>query len=196
MDIQIAAGSTLPNPAAGYRTLFINTEDSNILSWKNSDGTIERFSEDMDMDCCACEISKVLAEAAACAVKSGKWDETDFKDWITQGYNVKVVETDDGDGNKTCEVTVGPKTADIPPTELAIIPADNTIVVAATKQFYPQFTPANTTDQSVIWISSDPSKATVSAAGLVTGVALGVATIYAYSVADNAISASRVITVS
>jgi len=197
MDIIIAAGSTLPTPQPGYKTLFINTEDNNILSWKDSNGVVTRFGGQSDGDdCCACDIAKIQANAWACALKSGVVTPAQYNAWILQGVKVTETKTDDGQGNTTCEVAIGPQTPIVVPTELAIIPADDTLSVAATLQLYPQFTPLNTTNQGVIWISSNPAIATVSPTGLVTGVALGAATIYAYSVADNTISASRLITVS
>jgi len=197
MDIIIAAGSTLAIPPAGYKTLFINTEDSNILSWKDSAGVVTRFGgQDDGGDCCACDIATIQAKAWSCALESGVVTAEQYNTWIAQGVKVTETKTDDGQGNTTCEVVIGPQTPNIVPTAIAIIPADNTLAIAGTKQFYPQFTPLNTTNQAVVWTSSDVTKATVDATGLMTGVAAGVTTLTLYSVADMSILASRVITVS
>lgn len=51
-------------------------------------------------------------------------------------------------------------------------PAGN-LAVAATKQITNVFTPANATDKRVTYASSNTGRATVSATGLVTGVAAG-----------------------
>ena len=108
MNVPIAAGSTLATPTGG-RTLFINTEDGNILSWKHPDGTVTRFSEGMTADCCACEIAKSIADAMSCGLKNGTVTPTEYSAWILQGVNVHVQETDDGNGNKTCNVDIGTK---------------------------------------------------------------------------------------
>jgi uncharacterized protein YjdB len=55
-------------------------------------------------------------------------------------------------------------------------------------------TPANATNKTVVWTSNNPSVATVSATGLVTGIGVGTATITA-STADGGLMANCVITV-
>jgi uncharacterized protein YjdB len=55
-------------------------------------------------------------------------------------------------------------------------PAGN-LAVAGTKQITNVFTPANATDKRVTYASSNTGRATVSATGLVTGVAAGAVTI-------------------
>jgi hypothetical protein len=50
-------------------------------------------------------------------------------------------------------------------------------------------------DQAVIWKSSDPTKATVSSSGLITGVAAGTSNVTATSVADGSLVATCVVTV-
>lgn len=60
-------------------------------------------------------------------------------------------------------VTVAPKTANV--------------AVGATQQLTPTVAPANATNKAVTYTSSDATKASVNASGLVTGVAAGQATI-------------------
>lgn len=106
MDIQITAGSALTPPPAGYKTLFINTEDGNLLSWMDSSGTITRFT-DGDADCCACEIAKDYADAISCALKKGILTDIQVKSLMNLGFTITSNSTDDGAGNKTCTVTFG-----------------------------------------------------------------------------------------
>lgn len=59
-----------------------------------------------------------------------------------------------------------------------VTPATATLTVAApTRQLATAFTPANSSDKRLTYVSSDPTKATVSATGLVTRVANGTTTI-------------------
>lgn len=68
------------------------------------------------------------------------------------------------------------------------------LVVGATSQLTAVPTPTNANGK-VTWASSDPTKATVSATGLVTGVAAGNATITATSATDDTVTATRAVTV-
>lgn len=65
----------------------------------------------------------------------------------------------------------------VPVTGVALLPADASIVKDATKKLKVIFSPENATDKAVTFASSDTSKATVDANGVVTGVAAGSATI-------------------
>ena len=60
-----------------------------------------------------------------------------------------------------------------------LTPATLTIAVSATSQLTKQILPSDATVQTVTYVSSNPAKATVSAGGLVTGVAAGTTTITA-----------------
>lgn len=110
MDVQIVAGSTLTPPAAGYKTLFINTEDGNILSWMDSAGTITRFTDnDNDTTECACEIAKISAQAWSCALEKGIITSAEYAALVLQGMNISVTATDDGAGNTSTVINIGPK---------------------------------------------------------------------------------------
>jgi hypothetical protein len=203
MDILIAAGSSMPNAPTGQVTLFINTEDNNILSYINDAGVIFRYNagDSSMLDCCSCEIAKQMAEAIACSLKSGMITATEAGDLITLGFSVSTTESDDGQGNKTCTVNYGASQGNIPPVSLAIFPLTDAFILPPippnpTQQYIPIFTPLNTTDQSVIWVSSNPAVATIDAAGLMSVVGIGTTTIYVYSVANPLIFASLPITVS
>ena len=61
---------------------------------------------------------------------------------------------------------------------ISTTPATQTLTVAApTIQLVTAFTPSDSTNQNLTYVSSDPTKATVSATGLVTRVANGTTTI-------------------
>lgn len=195
MDIQVAAAASIPTPASGYRTLFVNT-DTGLLTFKYDDGTLHLFSDvDGDAECCACLISKDYTDGILCALKSGMLKASDFQALINLGFTANVTETDDGAGNKTCNVTLGSNaSAVVDPSALGIIPNVVSFSHLSNQQYYGQFTPLNTTDQGINWISSDPTKATVNSSGLVTGVAAGTIRLYAYSQANNTIVGTKDIT--
>jgi hypothetical protein len=86
------------------------------------------------------------------------------------------------------------RAAYVAPTSVTIAPASVSIAVAATQQLTSTVAPAGAY-QGVTWSSSDPTKATVSATGLVTGVAIGSAVITATSVSDPTKTATRNVTV-
>lgn len=67
-------------------------------------------------------------------------------------------------------------------TGVSMSKSADTLIVGTTDLLYANIVPANATNKSVTWSSSNTSKATVSANGLVTGVATGSAVISATSV--------------
>lgn len=81
--------------------------------------------------------------------------------------------TVDGGFTATCAVTI----TNVAVEGVAFDPETATVSVDATTTLKPVFTPQNATDKTGTWKSSDETKATVSDAGVVTGVAEGTATI-------------------
>lgn len=79
-------------------------------------------------------------------------------------------------------------------TSISAAPATVTLAVAATQQIANTFTPTNASNQVVSYGSSDATKATVSATGLITAVATGSATI-TVTTADGAKTDTVVVTV-
>jgi chitodextrinase len=67
-------------------------------------------------------------------------------------------------------------------------------LVSASETLVPTISPVSATNQNVVWKSTDPSIATVSASGLVTGIKKGTATITATSV-NGLFSASASVTI-
>ena len=80
-------------------------------------------------------------------------------------------------------------------TGISSTPATVTLAVAATRQIVNTFTPSDATNKAVTYVSSNPSKATVSATGLITAVATGSATITVTTV-DGGFTDTVVVTVS
>ncbi|MBQ7654801.1 MAG: Ig-like domain-containing protein, partial [Clostridia bacterium] len=80
-------------------------------------------------------------------------------------------------------------------TGLEIYPGDSAILVGGTVQLTAVITPANASNPAVTWTSSDTSIATVSNAGLVTGVTTGSVTITATSVDDNTVYDTVTVTI-
>ena len=82
-----------------------------------------------------------------------------------------------------------------PITAVAVAPATSTGAVGSTVQLTATPTPASAA-KAVTWTTSDATKATVSATGLVTRVATGTATITATSKADPSKKGTSAITIS
>lgn len=116
MDIIVAAGSLLPNPPVGSVTLFINSEDNNILSYKDNSGRVWRYNGNDDGDPSgevgkgfAYKIAKKMVDGMAEGLENGTLDPADYQTFISNGLNVKVKETDSGNGTKTYDINIGPR---------------------------------------------------------------------------------------
>ena len=114
---------------------------------------------------------------------------------VAPGTATITVTTTDGGFTDTCQVTVTAATVPVSGVTLSQNQASlyynrtpNTLTLTAT------VAPANATNQNVTWASSDPSVATVDAAGKVTAVAPGTATITATTV-DGGFTAICTVTV-
>jgi uncharacterized protein YjdB len=77
-------------------------------------------------------------------------------------------------------------------TGVSMSPTSATIAVNNTRQLAATIAPANATNTSVTWSSSNNSVATVNASGLVTGIAAGTATITVRSVDGNKTATSAI----
>lgn len=82
---------------------------------------------------------------------------------------------------------------EVVPTAITLDKETVSVATGATEQLTATVTPENAVDKSVTWSSSNESIATVSAAGLVTGVAAGSATITAKT--SNNLEATSAVTV-
>lgn len=181
-NIPIAAGSALPNPPAGEATLFINTEDDNILSLKLPDGTVRRYSEANLDDCCSCEIAKNIADQIMCAFSSGIITATEFGVIMGTGISVTSTKGTDTDGNSFCKVEIGTKNIPVTgmsidgPGSIGLLCAGSIVQLSAT------VLPANASNKKVKWFSSNLAVVTVDInTGLVTQTGTGSAVITAYT---------------
>lgn len=82
----------------------------------------------------------------------------------------------------------------VPATGVTVTPATTSLAVGATRQLTGTVLPADATDKSGAWTTSDATKATVSSTGLVTGVATGTATI-TFTSTDGAFTGSTAATI-
>lgn len=182
-DILIAPGSTMPAAPAGEVTLFLNTENNNVLSYINDAGAIFVYnSGDTSVleECCSCEIAKKWISAVTCALESGMLTATQFGTITNQGLIVTSTEVvDAGTGAKTCTVEIGPKlTVEIPITATGIsVEGDvykHTIDnIGDTYQIPAVTIDPLTSPQGVTYYSTNVSFGTVNSTGLVTRVSAG-----------------------
>ncbi|WFO16753.1 Ig-like domain-containing protein [Cellulophaga baltica 4] len=103
-----------------------------------------------------------------------------------------TVTTEDGDFTATSTITVQAATFAV--TGITVDPTVITITNGSTTTLTETIAPANATNQNVTWSSSDDAIASVSAAGVVTGNAIGTATI-TVTTEDGAFTATSTITV-
>ncbi|MEZ0582441.1 Ig-like domain-containing protein [Erwinia sp. STN24] len=82
----------------------------------------------------------------------------------------------------------------VPATGVTVTPATTSIAVGATRQLTAAVAPADATDKSGTWKTTDASKATVSSTGLVTGVAAG-STNVTFTTNDGAFTGTTAVTV-
>jgi hypothetical protein len=197
-NIVVGSPINIQTPPQGEATLFVDTSNQNILSIKYADGTVKVYSSENLEECCSCEIAKKYMSDIACALKTGMLKPSDFTNLVNVGLSVTATEKIDAQGNKICTVDVGPKKVIVPPTSIVIVappPNNPNLPNRVPVPFYAEFTPANTTNKSVVWTSSNPNIATINQNGLLTPTEVGTLTIYAYSVDDSTVFGQRTITI-
>lgn len=189
-DILIAPGSTIPAAPTGQVTLFLDTENNNILSYVNEVGDVFIYNYNetpSDLEkCCSCEIAKKWTDAVTCALKNGDITATEFGTITLQGLKVTSTENiNPTTGEKICTVEIGQNT----PAPVVIIPApvssqifggNNGVNIDASTETPPIQLISNVlplgSNQAGTWTITS-GIATVSANGLVTMVSAGTATI-------------------
>ena len=124
-------------------------------------------------------IATVDAKGVVTAVKEGT-------------ATITVASVADNSKKATCTVTVKKQTIDV--TEVKLDKTETSIGISETETLTVTVLPANATDPTVTWTSSDETIATV-ANGVITAVKAGTVTITATSVADNTKKATCEVTV-
>lgn len=104
---------------------------------------------------------------------------------VSAGSATITVRTVDGGFTATSSVTVTPANNPVPVTGVTVTPVSVAILVGANTTLTAVVAPANATNKAVTWTSSNPAVASVSAAGVVTGVSAGSATITVRTVNGN-----------
>lgn len=107
------------------------------------------------------------------------------------GATATVVYIAEGSAVITCRATFGSQTATatclvsvedgIPVTRVTVAPSSITISRNNTTTLSASITPANATNQNVVWYSDDTAVATVNGSGVVTGVSAGTVNVFAFS---------------
>lgn len=181
MDIVIGPESSIATPAAGFATLFVNTDKNNILYLKYPDGSFVPYNGSSGD--CSCELAKAWADSVTCALANGIITASQFGTIMDQGVTVTTNTTTDDDGNVTNTVTMGSRQTTL--TGFTLDSYAFTLTVASpTHQIVPTFDPTTVSNRGVIYVSSDATKATVSSTGLVTRVANGACNVSAIPQAD------------
>lgn len=110
---------------------------------------------------------------------------------LAAGSVTITARTADGNYTATCALTI---TGTVAVSSVSLNKTVATVGVGTTTQLVATVLPSIATDKSVTWTSSDQTKATVNASGLVTGVATGSATITVTTV-DGGYTATCAVTV-
>ena len=167
---KVTSISVLPATATLYVGGETKTLTASVLPNEATDKTYTWSSTDET-------VATVSAEGVVSPVKAGT-------------CTIKATANDGSNVAGECAVTV----ENIMPTAITIATSLGFTVGDAAKTLTPTFTPANTTDQTVTWTSSDETVATV-VDGVVTPVGEGTCTVTATSNADNSVKAECAVSV-
>ena len=96
---------------------------------------------------------------------------------VAEGNATIVARTQNGGKSNICAVTV--ERGHVPVKNIEVDLTMTTLTIGGTQQLTATVTPANATNKTVTWASSNPSVASVSSTGLVTAKTVGMATITA-----------------
>jgi uncharacterized protein YjdB len=180
-NIIVGPASSIPTPPAGEATIFIDTDNNNILSIKDSAGVVTLYSEGSLANTVPGEISASIIDAINCAMKSGKITIDEYGIILGTGVSVTSTTGTDLSGNTFTTVEVGTK--GIAVTGMSIDNSPVTIICNGnTEQLTATVLPTNASNKQVKWLSSDTAVATVNInTGLVTAIGTGSCTITAYT---------------
>lgn len=205
---EVAFNQVIPWPYTTVKINWSNTaatpEFAKILNYRNSSAAIRRgvmtpyASDDI------CAFTKTLGtekvivmanmrNAAKTFVIPAGFAGT-YKDAYTQANVTLTAGTTQSFAAYQYIVLTNTNVAVVAVTGVTVSPATATVGIGSTQQLSATITPANATNQTVTWTSSNTAVATVNASGLVSGVAAGTSTITA-TTADGNKTATSVVTV-
>lgn len=160
---QVTSISVLPESA----TIKVGATQQLTASVLPNDATDKTYT----WSSTATDVATVSADGLVTAIKAGS-------------ATIKATANDGSGVVGECAVTV----ENIMPTDITMATSLGFTVGDDAKTLTPTFTPANTTDQTVTWTSSDDAVATV-INGVVTPIGEGTCTVTATSNADNSVKA-------
>lgn len=177
-------------PAAGQLFYFFNTDKNGDVYSIDSNGNIV-FVASVNDNCCSCCLSQSWLDGLNQALLNSAMTASQYQQSISSGFNVQS--SNQGGGN--CSILITPNQPIL--IGISIFPAgdEHTIAPSDTLQLGINTNPVGA-NNNVVWVSSDPSFATISSSGLITGVSAGTTTITAYSVVSGTITAHTTIVVS
>lgn len=180
-NIIVGPASSIPTPAAGEATLFVDTDNSNILSLKFSDGSVRLYSEGSLANTVPGEIAASIIDAVNCAFKSGKITADEYGILLGTGVSVTSTTGTNIDGNTFTTVEVGTKGVAV--TSMSIDNSPVTLLCnGLTDQLTATVLPTNASNKKVKWLSSNTAVAVVDInTGLLTAIGTGSCTITAYT---------------
>lgn len=197
MNIEIANPASIPNPPAGEVTIFLDSTNNNILSYKDENGNVYLYDKNNapEVACsCCCELAESTMTKITCALKDGTITMADFQTFINNGFSVMGASTKDEDGNMSCAVNISTSRPPIPVLGISLEVSSN-IKVGATGQATATINPTNASNPTVYFYSLNPSIAMVNQyTGVVTGISVGTTTIIAVT-ADGGHTASVSVTI-
>jgi len=112
---------------------------------------------------------------------------------ITSGSTIITFTTNDGSFTDVSTITVNNAVVSV--TSVSVSPASDTIITGGTTQLTETVLPANATDKTGVWSSSNTGVATVTSGGLVSGITSG-STIITFTTNDGSFTDTSTITVS
>jgi len=177
---------TEDEPVANNTTIYYPSSkfgaDSTYLHWRFAEGTWTTAPGDKMSAACDGYVSYTIANPDAKDIEfvfnngAGQWDNKggiSGQNYMASGETVVVT---DNSGNYSTTV---PCIVTIPVASVTIAGGDFTLKEGASKRLSATVLPANATDKTVTWASSDTSVATVDASGVVKASKAGTATITA-----------------
>lgn len=183
--IETKAPSEITTPTTGYVELFYDSTNNNRLSYMDSSRNVVVLQGGSGQnEETAGDVQEQFWSSVTCALNSGMITAEQFSDIVNAGFNVSAGTVTDDAGNSTTTINSGAILVPIVSVTITPDPVPNIDLSSSPTSDLSAAVLPVTANQTIIWVSSDPSVATVDNVGTVTGVSAGTATIYAYAAAD------------